>query len=56
MSDLKRLLKKLGSREALAVRLGVTSQAIWHWEHGGNISEQNRKLLRRIADEEAVKP
>jgi transcriptional regulator with XRE-family HTH domain len=45
------LVKRLGSREALAARLGVTSQAVWQWEHGGTISGQNQILLRRLAED-----
>ena len=50
-TDLKRGLKTFGSREALAARLGVTSQTIWHWEHGGAITEPHRKLLRYVVEE-----
>lgn len=54
----KKLVKKLGSREALADRLGVTGPAVWQWEHGGTISPQNKTLLRRLEEDlrEAVKP
>ena len=51
--DLKRGVTTFGSRGARAARLGVTSQTIWHWEHGGAITEPHRRLLRYVVEEAA---
>ena len=43
-----RLRKRLGSREALADRIGVSAQTVWRWEHGDRIPEPEQRLLRQV--------
>jgi DNA-binding transcriptional regulator YiaG len=53
MKALKKAIKLFGSREALAVELGVSAQTIWRWEKDPTkpmpIPEQ--RLLKRIIQE-----
>ena len=52
---LAKVIKKLGSPNDVASRLGVSSQAVWNWQHGYPMSPQNQRLLRRLAEEEQVR-
>ncbi|KKL28142.1 hypothetical protein LCGC14_2378160, partial [marine sediment metagenome] len=42
------------SREELAVKVGVSAQTIWRWEHGGTIPEPERRLLTQVMERREV--
>lgn len=54
-TDLKKGLEVYGSRDALALKLGVSPQTVWRWEHSQPIPEPERRLLRRIIEEAVAK-
>lgn len=38
------------SREALADKVGVSSQTVWRWEKGETIPEPSQRVLRHIIE------